>query len=78
MTRIQEFTVCVDCYMTAAGYTPEDTGYTPDSEPLSRIDFQVIVPEHEGDPHYGKLPCEGCDSRLEGHRLTIKAWNHAA
>lgn len=78
MTRIEEFTVCVDCYMAAAGYTPEETGYTPDSEPLSRIDFQVIVPEHEGDPHYGKFPCEGCDSRLEGNRLTVKAWNHAA
>jgi hypothetical protein len=76
MSVIEKFTVCTDCYMAAAGYTPEELGYTPESEPLTRIEFQVVVPDHDGDPHYGKYPCEGCGSRLEGNRLEVSAWNH--
>ena len=73
---ITKFTVCTDCYMTAAGYSEEELGYTPESEPLSQIDFQVIVPDHDGDAHCGKHPCEGCGTRYHGSRLEIAAWNH--
>lgn len=72
---VEKLEVCTDCYMAAAGYTAEETGYTPECEPLSLVDYEVVVPTQEGDAHYGKFPCEGCGTRLEGNRLEVSAWD---
>lgn len=71
---VEKLEVCTDCYMAAAGYGVED-GYTPDREPLSLVGYEVVVPTHEGDAHYGKFPCDGCGTRLEGNRLEVSAWD---
>jgi hypothetical protein len=76
ISDIQKFSVCVDCYLTAAGYTPEELGHTPENEPLNKMDYQVIVPDSEGDPHFSNYPCPGCNSHLAGNRMEVSVWDH--
>jgi hypothetical protein len=76
MTTIEKFEVCTDCYMFAAGYTVEEIGYTPEIEPLTKLDYQVIVPDAEGDSNFSNYPCQGCNSHLAGNRLEVAAWDH--
>lgn len=75
-TRIQfdELMVCEDCYLAAAGYTAEELGYTPEVEPLSRVEqpFLSVVPhDEEKDEDFSASPCEGCGSTLAGARHSV-------
>lgn len=70
--------LCEDCYYTAhVGWDESMTGRPlPEPAPLNLVPDNALVGYAVTDPatgehseaHYGKYPCEGCGSALEGNR----------
>lgn len=60
--------VCVDCYMTAAGYEVETEGHYP---PLHFMQRNYVETDSEIEPWFSWCVCPGCHTQLGGDRYQV-------
>lgn len=66
-----EYMVCEDCFLAAAGYDSHEAGRDL-SKALSKLgDVWLTTGTEEMAEEFSRTPCEGCGSELAGRREKV-------